>query len=239
MATGRRQQRPEAAAYRVEWLDGTRPAAAAEISRLHAGLLPTSPVARLGCPFMEGFYYRLLPARGYILAALARVDGEPAGFVAATDDSAGFMRAAAIRHFPALGLVLARSLLLSPRRLAAALQGWRLMRLSPTAQGTASAGEILSMGVVPAHRTTSLPGGGRIADDLLERAIERLRERGVTVVRAIVDADNLAAKLFYHGRGWRLETPDVGGWEVPSVEFVWRQRPCGETAARHSPEPAA
>lgn len=201
------------------------PAPAADLRRLHAGLLPTSPVALLGPRFMERFYYRLLPRAGLISGAVAYVDGEPAGFIVATHDSAGFMRAGLRRHGLALLWVVSTSLLASPARLPAVLEAWRLMRSRPSPPGTATAGEILSLGVVPEYRGSRFlrASGIQIAIDLLERAVEDLRARGRRQIRAVVDRDNTAAKLFYHGRGWTLTRDSVEGWRTPSVEFLWAE----------------
>ncbi|NJO12551.1 MAG: hypothetical protein HC872_02790 [Gammaproteobacteria bacterium] len=71
------------------------PAPAADLAYLHAQLLPHSPVALLGPDFMQKFYYSALPRLGLIFGAVAYVDEAPAGFIVATADSSGFMRAPA------------------------------------------------------------------------------------------------------------------------------------------------
>lgn len=205
------------------------PAPADDLRRLHASLLPTSPIALLGPRFMERFYYRLLPRDGLICGALAYVDGEPAGFIVATQDSAGFMRAGLRRHGLSLLWVVSTSLLASPTRLPAVLEAWRLMRSQPAPPGTGTAGEILSLGVVPEYRGSRFirESGIQVAIDLLERAVERLRAQGVRQIRAVVDQDNTAAKLFYHGLGWTLSRDSVAGWRTPSVEFLWAEEKAG------------
>lgn len=201
-----------------------------EIVRLHRELLPRSPLVLLGDRFMHRFYYRQLPRRGSIFGATAHVDGRMAGFVVATADAAGFMGDAVRRHAPSLGWVLATSILASPRRLITLFEALRLMRGQSHAVGE-GAGEILSLGVLPPYtRPRFLRRSGlRIAADLLHRMVDALDRRGVAEIRAVVDADNTTAKLFYHAQGWALNSSGAEGWTVPSVEFL-RRAETGATA---------
>lgn len=208
---------------RIEPFGAGRPAPARELARLHAVLLPTSPVVRLGPGFMERCYYRLLPRADLLFGALARVDGVAAGLVVATAAPAGFMRAA-LRRWPVqvfgrLGLAILQAPL---GGLPALLEAQRIQMGRQPAGGRAAEGEILTLGVLPDFASGRFVREHRVrlGQELLGHALEGLRARGVARVHAIVDADNLAAKLFYHAQGWRLEATSVPGWRVPSVDYL-------------------
>lgn len=194
-----------------------------DLTRLHESLLAESAVAAVGQRFMERFYYSILPREGLIFGVVAYVDGRPAGFVVATDDSAGFMRAAVRRWWPYVGWLVATSILRSPKSMKAvwdvcyAIRKRALRRLE-------ARGEILSLGVCAEYRTTSFMrhSGLRISNDLLDHAVAQLAKRGVCVVRALVNAENIATKLFYCERGWSLSQNQATDWNAPTVEFVWR-----------------
>ena len=48
-----------------------------------------------------------------------------------------------------------------------------------------------------------------------------MQSAGKQRIRAIVDKDNLEAQLFYRFHGWRVGLPDVKGWRVPTMEFLF------------------
>jgi ribosomal protein S18 acetylase RimI-like enzyme len=198
------------------------PAPARALARLHTALLPASPISSLGRPFMERFYYTILPREGLICGAVAYVDHQPAGFVAATHDADGFMRSALRRWWPHLAWVVGISVLVAPKSVGAAWEAWRVMRSRVPAGDSHSAGEILSLGVLPAYRQPHFirQSGVRISTDLLDSAIAQLRAKRVQVIRATVSADNTPAKLFYSGLGWSIGRSNVPGWHTPTVEFV-------------------
>jgi ribosomal protein S18 acetylase RimI-like enzyme len=195
------------------------PPVAAVLAGLHAELLPTSPIVALGRRFAEGFYYDVLPRRGCMFGAVAYVDGEPAGFVSATHDSDGFVREGAWQRPVKLAWSLFASMLTEP----GFVQGMReAVAISATRAEVETAGEILSLGVRPAYRALGFvrSTGIQVAHDLLRCALDGLRERNVSKVKAIVDADNLAVQLLLSGSGWSLARDRVPGWRVPSFEFV-------------------
>lgn len=174
---------------------------------------------------MEEFYYHRLPRLGLIFGAVAYVGAHRAGFVAATHDSAGFMRAGMRQAWFQLGRVLTTTLLTNPgaaRPLAAA---WTAMRRRAGSGSSSVPGEILSLGVLPEYRQALFVrrSGLQISTDLIEHAITRLRARGVRAVRAVVAAENLPAKLLYCGLGWTLGRANVAEWSNATVEFIWRE----------------
>jgi ribosomal protein S18 acetylase RimI-like enzyme len=210
--------------YRLVSFGIDEPAPVQSLARLHAQLLPTSPVALLGRRFMEHFYYSVLPRQGLILGTVAYVNEWPAGFVTATHDPSGFMKSALRRSWPHLVWVVGTSVLLAPKSIRAAWEAWRVMQSRYPYEGGDLEGEILSLGVLPEYRELSFiqQFGCRISTDLLSDVINRLRARGICVIRATVSADNTPVKLFYSGLGWTFARTNLPGWQHPTVEFIWR-----------------
>jgi ribosomal protein S18 acetylase RimI-like enzyme len=173
---------------------------------------------------LERFYYRILPYEGLIFGAVAYVDDCPAGFVVATHDAAGSLRAVLRRRWPALMWVMGTSVLLEPRRLAATWKVGRMLAQQGFAASCDADGEILSLGVLAAYRESRFvrQSGLRIATDLLESVIIQLRTRGTRSIRALVETDNTPAKFFYIGLGWTLERTGISSYGLSSVEFVCR-----------------
>ena len=97
------------------------------IARLHAELLPDSPLTKLGAGFMERFFYNVLPKQGLIFGAVAYVDCRPAGFVSATYDSDQLLRRAVRWNWLRLAWVLATSFPW-PRRVEGLAEGVRIFR---------------------------------------------------------------------------------------------------------------
>lgn len=217
--------------FRLAPFDATRSAVVTDIASLHAELLPHSPVAMLGAPFMERFYYSVLPRLGLLFGAVAYVENTPAGFIVATDDSAGFMREGIRRAWPSLIWTLAWSMLSDPRRIGALAEARAINQGVQAPAAAGRVGEMLSFGVRPRFRERGfvMRTGLRISQRLLEHAMSELAARGVSESRAIVDADNLEARMFYLGLGWQPGAGKVPGWRKHTVEFLWR-RPHGAPA---------
>ena len=211
-------------AYRLVPFGPGAAASSRDLARLHATLLPQSPIALLGRRFMERFYYHVLPAEGLIVGAVAYVDDAPAGFAVATADSNGFMRTAVRRRWPRLMWVLGTSALLNPACVAPMRKAVGVMRQRRSVAPGDRTGEILSMGILPEYRNPKfmLESGLRISTDLVDHVVARLGEAGVRVIRAVVAGDNTQAKLLYCGLGWTLNRTDVPEWTTPTAEFVWR-----------------
>lgn len=189
----------------------------ADVSDLHSELLPSSPVVKLGRPFLECFYYRVLPSEGHIFGAVAYVDGLPAGFIAATPDSQGFLRCAARRHFFAIAWLVVQSILAKPSRLAGLWEAFRIMQARAPSRSGDVCGEILSVCVRPACRKGS--GAGHLAGRLLYVALEQLRTAGTRTVVTVVDEDNIASRRYFESHGFRRSHVPPKGWAVPSIEL--------------------
>lgn len=213
----------ETGGYRISAFDANGTDCAADLATLHAQLLAHSPVALLGPDFMRRFYYTALPQMGLIFGAVAYVDSRPAGFIVATADSAGFMRTGIRRAWWRLGWTMLSSLARNPARIAAVWEAFGIMRGVEQAPSDTPAGELLSFAVLPEFRERRFVTrtGLRISQDLMREAMKGLRSAGVTHCRAIVDADNLEARLFYLGNGWTPGLARVPGWAKHTVEFLW------------------
>jgi ribosomal protein S18 acetylase RimI-like enzyme len=209
--------------YEIVFFDGQHLPSAHDLTTLHGATLPTSPVALLGDRFMEQFYYKQLPRHHFIFGAVAYVDRQPAGFIVATRDPEGFMGAAIRRHWGSLLWTLGLSILQEPRkRFGAIWEAWQIMRHRAPQQTPLAGAELLSFGVLPQYRSAQFcrQTGLQISADLLNAMVKKLGQEGATTIRAVVDADNTSAKLFYHAMGWRLEQTPPSGWKVPTVEFL-------------------
>jgi ribosomal protein S18 acetylase RimI-like enzyme len=173
---------------------------------------------------MRRFYYRWLPADGFLVGAVAYVDGQPAGFVVGTSNPTGFMRAALRRRWRRLLWVLATCLILRPHAVGAVLAACRVLRTRRPEPAAAGSAEILSMGVLPEYRTQRfvVESKLRLSMNLVDHIASRLVAAGADTVRAIVAADNPQAKLLYSGLGWTLSRTDVPEWRTPTAEFLWR-----------------
>ena len=118
-------------------------APANDLARLHSALLPDSPVARLGRRFLRT-YYESLPRADCLFGAVAYADGDPVGFVAATEDSDGFMRDGLRRELPHMGWALAWALASRPRSAYSLWEAWAIQRSRENGGARPDAGEILT-----------------------------------------------------------------------------------------------
>jgi ribosomal protein S18 acetylase RimI-like enzyme len=206
----------------------------ATISRLHLALLDWGPMARLGELFLRRFCYTALVRDGLMRAALLEVDGRPAGFVAYTDRSIAFHREAIRRHAVYVAWLVALSVLRDPRLLGALLRAVRLMfaRRAEGHLGQDPLGEVLAIGVLPEYRTpefvhrTAL----RIGDELIGYVATHFRRLGLDRMRAVVDAPNRAALLFYHHLGGRFEPYERAGEPMIQVWLDLSSTPAPEAA---------
>jgi hypothetical protein len=153
---------------------------------------------------------------------MAYVDEAPAGFIAVTPDPNGFMGTAIRRWWYRIAWLLLLSVAEQPSRLAALWEAFKIMRSRSDETPEPFTGEFLSLGVLPEFTEPRFvqQSGLRIARELAVRGVQLLAETGATKVTAVVDADNLPARMMYFGLGWRLSRSTVPGWRTPSVEFT-------------------
>lgn len=190
-------------------MDGT---AVEDIARLHATLLPASPIPRLGLGFMRKFYYRSLVADNLIHCQVSYVAGQPAGFITCTAQPSRFMAEGLRRHWFRLAWVMLGEVLADPRRLVVIFWTLNYMRRRPGPAHEPGEGEILSFGVLPEFRTTTFvrQSGRRIAIELLAAARDFFATTGIPRYRAVVESGNREALLFYSAQGWHVK-PGGGG----------------------------
>ena len=193
------------------------------ITSLHLALLDWGPMARLGELFLRRFCYTALLRDGLMRAALFEVDGRPAGFVAYTDHSIAFHRQAIRRHAAYVAWLVALSVLRDPRLVPRLLGAVRLMfaRRAEGHLGQDPLGEVLAIGVLPEYRTPAFVHrtGLRIGEELIAHVVAYFRRVGVDRMRAVVDAPNKPALLFYHHLGGRFEPYERAGEPMIQVWF--------------------
>lgn len=197
-----------------------------DLVTIQTQMLPRSPVVKLGRTFMEKCYYDLLTHEGLIFGAVAYVDGKAAGFVCCTEDPNGFMRTALLRRWPTICWFVFCALISSPKRIAAIYEAWRVMagRKKPNGGEGEREGELLTTAVMPEFRSRSFYKETRlrIGEDLMQCILKEMQQRGIRVVKTIIDADNGPSRAYVQGQGWVIDAEHVPGWKHPSVSYVWR-----------------
>ena len=151
-----------------------------------------------------------------------------------SDRSIAFHRQAIRRHAVYVAWLVALSVLRDPRLLSALWRAVRLMfaRRAEGHLGQDPLGEVLAIGVLPEYRTpefvqrTAL----RIGDELIGYVAAYLRRRGLDRMRAVVDAPNRAALLFYHHLGGRFEPYERAGEPMIQVWLDIPRTPAPEAA---------
>ena len=208
---------------RIALLDSASPHIADVVSDMHLALLPTSPAVLLGKNFLRDFYYTLLPAQGLIHVMVAYVDDKPAGFIAVTPDPNSFMSTALRRWWYRISWILFISVIAQPfTRIPALWEAFRIMTARKDETPDPFTAEFLSLGVLPEFTNPKfvMESGLRIARELITQGVRVLSDTGAKKVTAVVDADNLPARMMYYGLGWTLSRSSVPGWRAPSVEFT-------------------
>ena len=179
-------------------------------------------IAQLGPQVLQRFCYGRLIEDGLMRAALALVDGRPAGLIAFTTDSRAVHRATVGSHF----LVALREVVIatirSPRVALGFPRAARLIwerRNERFAEGTPVA-EAMAFGVRADYRSHEFlrATGIRVSDRLLHHALRSLKSCGVRRVRGVILARNQAAAAFARKCGASVE-PYHNAAE-PSME-VW------------------
>jgi ribosomal protein S18 acetylase RimI-like enzyme len=183
------------------------------LAALHRAVLPDSPVARLGPQFAASIYYGALPAAGLLFGAYFVIDGLPIGMAVGTNDPAGFMSKGLKAN---LGpMVRLSPTLVHPRAAAAVVEAIRIRGTQrSTATRDVAVGQVLSVGVLPAHRGAR-GGAPSIARLLLDALIVQLADREVRRAYLLVEEDNETAKRFYTHADWRLTGEVVSSWRNP------------------------
>jgi len=222
-------------------LDPRNPRDLEAVTRMHAALIPQSPVCQLGPEFMQKFYYRKLVEDKLIQCDLYEHEGTPAGFIAYTEIPSRFMSEGLRHHWLYLTGVLAFSICRNPQRIAAVLKALTIMGSRTRKTRTSGEGEMLSLGVLPEFRTPQFirRTGKRIPSALFEHARTYFRNKGVVNIYLLVEAENTPAMMLYRAMGGRFE-PDVdsGGKSLRVTYSSAEQKNERSTADDKGPEEA-
>lgn len=192
-----------------------------KVSAMHMELLDFGPMAGLGEPFIRKACYKMHMMDGSLRTAIYEVEGDPAGFVAYTDRGISFHRDGIRKHWLYAAFALAHSLLSDPRRIAGLPRALKVVasRRGEAREYTDPLGEIVCIAVKREYlrRDYAPREGVSISEALIEFAGDRLRERGLRSMRALVDAPNKAALMLYHKLGATFESYDQAGEEMVEV----------------------
>jgi len=208
--------------FSLEYFGSGHPDRSGVLRELHEELLGHSPIVLLGPDFVERVYYSELPKLDLVFGAIARVDGEPVGFIAITEDSSGFMAEAIRRRWYHVARVLMTSIVKRPKRILGVWDAIKIMGGRQQAPRAAEpVAELLSFGVVEKFRQASFvrKSGLKVGRALYDYAMEDLVRRGCTTVKVLVDTDNRDVRMMYSALGWNVTDADVAGWRTPQVEF--------------------
>ena len=210
---------------RYEVFDKDHKADAKSLAWLHAQLLSHSPVALLGKDFMESFYYSEMPRMGLINGIIAYVDNKPAGFIVATEDPSGFLMTGLKKKWAKLLFVMTKAIIVSPSRIASIWEAFQIVSKLPGTAKKSNVSELLSFGVLQKYTKVKIQKSldQNISKVLVDRMVDILVDNNCVEIRAVVDEDNLPAKMFYYGLGWSVSGEKVDGWKVPTMQFVWKK----------------
>lgn len=193
-----------------------RPDQARAVSRIHAEVLPDSVYTWMGPPFLE-YYYRNLLGNDDFFCHVHVFDGQVTGFLAGSTATGRVFFRQLARDAARIAWVFLRILAGSPGKLRVLLAATRFLfaqrrRMLPDVRG-----EVLSFAVLPQFRTSELGGDGRprptvfydrwqvaVAVELFLASMRTMKSRGVTEVKIMTPADNVASNRFYSKVGCAL-----------------------------------
>lgn len=192
-------------------------------------------VAKLGQPVLQEFCYGRLIQDGLMRAAIAIVDGQPAGLMVFTTDTQAIFRAVLRSHFfPTLRVVTVAAMtrpkillrLPGAARLVLQRHRERLERNQPVA-------EVLCFGVKPEFRSHDFirTTGIRVSDRLLYHTLLAFKNLGIPKGRGVIMVRNRPALAFM-----RMRAADVRPYpnaSEPSVEVTYYTDQALELMDRH------
>ena len=168
-------------------------------ARLHAALLPDSPIPRLGNFFMKKFYYNKLVGGGLIHCELYRRDEDYVALSAYTEYPYTFMAIGKKRYLFHLISVLAVSLLSAPARIRIVWDVLRQGALRDRLRDDGISGEYLSLAVAPESAGFRDPVTGlRISNLMFERVIDHFKGKHFKEILLMIKKTNKKSQLFYH-----------------------------------------
>lgn len=171
-------------------------------ARLHAILLPDSPIPKLGKFFMKKFYYKKLVKAELIYCDLYYQSGVAVAFSSYTGYPYTFMGKGRDLYFFYLAGVLLVSLLASPLRIWVIWNVMRQARLRGLQSDCGTSGEYLSLGVMPECLSFKDPDTGlRIPNLMFERVIDYFKGRRFREILLMIKKSNKKSQMFYHVYG--------------------------------------
>ncbi len=209
--------------YEVREIDPRNPADTSWAAELHRELFAEiGMIAQLGEWVLRRFCYGRLIADGLMGAAIALVDGRPAGLIAFTADSRAVHRATVGSHLFVALRELAIGIILQPRIVLGFPSAARLIweRRNEQREDGMPVAEILAFGVRAEfrHHDFVRSTGIRLSNRLLAYALTRLKASGVQEVRAVLLASNRPAVAFARKASIRVQPyhnaaqPSVEAW---------------------------
>jgi ribosomal protein S18 acetylase RimI-like enzyme len=183
----------------LDWRNAEHRTAAAQ---LVLTLFPNGPAGMLGRAFLTEFYFLDLIRDGEMECLLYASQGRYVGFAQYTDNPFGFIRNGVRRHFFKLSVLVGRSVMTNPGRLAAIFNVTKQGSYRATHGADTRIGELLTFGVLESYRQDVDPESGmRLAAHLFRVAMTRLRDRNLAVAQLVTDKDNLRAQAFFKKNG--------------------------------------
>jgi len=196
------------------------------IAALHMELLDYGPMAGLGGRFVREVCYRAHMREGVLRVMLARIDGEPAGFVAVTPYSLSFHRSGLRQHAVLAGWETLLAIASRPTRLIALARALRVLgsRRHEVERTEENLGEVVCIAVRAQFLTGKFQreSGLRLSQLLVQRSAEYLRRAGVDDMRMLVDDDNKPVLMLYHLMGAHFTQYALGGEPMVEVHFDLR-----------------
>jgi len=179
----------------------------ARVAALHADRIAEGFLPRLGRPFLERLYRRVL-LRPDAFVIVAADDDRTVGFVAVAADLGALYRSFVVRDGAVAGLRAAPRILASLKRVLETLR-------YPASERDLPDAEILAVAV-----EASAAGRG-VGRALVDAATARMEALGVRAVKVVTAADNVPALGLYRSCGFttRARVEVHGG--TPSEVLVW------------------
>lgn len=179
------------------------------IARLHAELLPDSPIPRLGNIFMKKFYYKKLVEAGIIRCELFKSGGRYAAFSVWTEFPYTFMEKGKKRFFASLCSIVFLCLLQNPLRVKVVLEVMRQVSGRKAIEDDGVSGEYLSLGILPeAAQERDERTGLRIPEMMFESVIRYFKAHGFKEILLMIRKTNKKSQMFYHSFGAVMKPAD-------------------------------
>jgi len=178
-----------------------------EIARLHAIVMPHSPISELGWEFMTQVYFPTLLQEGHGEAVIAYYKGKPVGMTAYAFDSHSFYTALGRKRIKIIKAV-AKEIKRDLSTLSTVIRATRFYFQKNTEPTSEIPAEHLAIIVLEEYRASDFVRKNRLyfARDLFHSAMESMRSKGINKFRLFTDdyETNPQANIFYRMLGGTL-----------------------------------